>query len=133
MVACHIKDISHYDTGVRDLGAAPKYVYQWFKDRKLVPRDPAGFGARTRVTEKNEDAEVPMLPIRVLIVDRNDTRKIVNHEELVQQCQEDPGPWDCRGYSFGSGFIKCDPLRNLALRHRSCCASCSPSSSPWLL
>jgi hypothetical protein len=102
-VACHIKDLSHYGTAVRDLAVAPEYVYRWYQQRKLVPSNPAGFRSR-----KVEDPDVvnESGPIRVLIVDREDTRKIVNHEELLEQCNDDPGPWECRGYMFGSGFIK---------------------------
>eukprot|EP00884_Botryococcus_braunii_P010152 jgi/Botrbrau1/19138/Bobra.0077s0050.1 len=49
-------------------------------------------------------------PVRVLIETRpGPVRNLDNREELVRQCNEAGGPWECRMYSMGSDF-----LRNLA-------------------
>eukprot|EP00884_Botryococcus_braunii_P011138 jgi/Botrbrau1/20024/Bobra.200_1s0030.1 len=78
--------------------AAPNYVYRWYHEKGLLPQNPADF---TPLTEGREPR------IRVLIEARSGTvRTLDNLESLVRQCNEDPGPWECRSLAMGSDFAR---------------------------
>lgn len=102
-VVCHLKDLTKFLSGMKYLPTAPEHMYHWYKRRGLVPDNPAGFTPRDTDPSPGHQARVP---IRVLITDRRDTRRLLNSEELVDQCNEDSGPWECRFWMFGSDFME---------------------------
>lgn len=85
------------------LATAPQYMYHWYKRKGLIPDNPAGFTPKQTVPLPGRESAGPM---RVLIDNRKGTRKLLNHDELVDECNEDSGPWECRGWSFGNDLMK---------------------------
>lgn len=101
-VVCHLKDPTKFWSGMKYLSSAPEHMYSWHKHRGLVPDNPAGF--TPRAAEPAPGVE-PSVPIRVLVADRPDTRRLLNAEELMDDCNEDSGPWECRVWKFGSDLM----------------------------
>eukprot|EP00884_Botryococcus_braunii_P015306 jgi/Botrbrau1/2459/Bobra.0226s0018.1 len=104
LIACKIIDAIEIGVKLRDMEIAPEFFYKWYKKRKLLPSNPAGFEPRSsdKLGVVNRRG-----PIRILIADRkNSTRMILNVDELVSECNNDPGPWDCRAFAFGSGLLR---------------------------
>ncbi len=88
---------------MRDFEVAPEFFYHWYKKRKVLPENPAGFEPRSsdRLSVVNQNG-----PIRVLIVERHDKmRMIANIDELINDCNSDRGPWECRSTVFGSSLL----------------------------
>lgn len=125
VVVCQIFDLSQ--RGVpRDVAQSGKFVYDWYAENHLLPTNPAGFSARTlrrqpaqagkrmhdwyranpKEGRKTEVQAVPKKQIRVLIVERETTRAILNVVELVDACNQDEGPWECRRTHLGGGLAR---------------------------
>ena len=48
-VACAILDALDVSMQMRDLEVAPEFFYHWYKKRKLLPENPAGFEPRVSI------------------------------------------------------------------------------------
>lgn len=92
------------------LRAAPEFVYRWYGKKGLLPTNPAGF---TQPPNQNKGGSPgTVAPVRVLVETRpGPVRNLVNNESLVRQCNEDPGPWECRTYPMGYDFARCGHVR----------------------
>jgi hypothetical protein len=99
VVVCKIVD--HLESYPHSLDwAGPDYVYRWYRKKGLLPENPVGFLPR-------EEGAQSMKHIRVLIETRPGiVRNLENRESLIRQCNQDPGPWECRPYAMGSDFAR---------------------------
>ncbi len=99
VVLCKIEDrIKSKPPDLR--GPAPEYVYECYEKEGLIPTNPAGF------THWGNTREAPR-PVRVLVDGRKGlVRNLENKEDLVRQCNEAGGPWECRSWSVGDNFAR---------------------------
>jgi hypothetical protein len=102
MMVCLIFDMAAF-WPPRDVAPAAEHVYTWYKRNKLLPENPAGFS--DRVTSPHA-VKHSTGPIRVLLIAREHTRAILNHAQLLESCNSDSGPWECRDYLLGSSLAK---------------------------
>eukprot|EP00884_Botryococcus_braunii_P000262 jgi/Botrbrau1/10236/Bobra.0362s0025.1 len=99
-LVCQILDMAYFGTP-RDMAPAAEHVFAWYKDRNLLPINPAGFSKRQ--PDAHGDGRTGRL-IRVLVIVRKNTREILNRKELMEACNAEDGLWECREFRFGSGL-----------------------------
>jgi hypothetical protein len=106
VVVCQIADrLESISPGLN--GPAPEFVLDWYRKEGLLPENPVGFSHWGQTLEDGR-------PLRVLIETRPGlVRNLENKEELIRQCNEAGGPWECRPWPMGSNYARCGFLKRV--------------------